>query len=68
MLHNAKKESEGNAHMKKRILSMLLALVMLATLLPLGLIDTAEAATVVGSGNGKLSPSHDKTGKSAVAK
>ena len=30
--------------MKKRILSMLLALVMLATLLPLGLIDTAEAA------------------------
>ncbi len=31
--------------MKKRILSMLLALVMLATLLPLGLIDTAEAAT-----------------------
>ena len=29
--------------MKKRILSMLLALVMLATLLPLGLIDTAEA-------------------------
>ena len=31
--------------MKKRILSMLLAVVMLATLLPLGLIDTAEAAT-----------------------
>ena len=30
--------------MKKRILSMLLALVMLATLLPVGLIDTAEAA------------------------
>ena len=31
--------------MKKRFLSILLALVMLATLLPLGLIDTAEAAT-----------------------
>ena len=31
--------------MKKRILSMLLTAVMLATLLPLGLIDTAEAAT-----------------------
>ena len=45
VLHNVKKESEGNAYMKKRILSMLLALVMLATLLPLGLIDTAEAAT-----------------------
>ena len=30
--------------MKKRILSMLLALVMLATLLPVGLVDTAEAA------------------------
>ena len=50
VLHNVKKESEGNTYMKKRILSMLLALVMLATLLPLGLIDTAEAATVVGSG------------------
>ena len=45
VLHNVKKESEGNTYMKKRILSMLLALVMLATLLPLGLIDTAEAAT-----------------------
>ena len=35
--------------MKKRILSMLLALVMLATLLPLGLIDTAEAAVSSGT-------------------
>ena len=35
--------------MKKRILSMLLALVMLATMLPLGLIDTAEAAVSSGT-------------------
>ena len=35
--------------MKKRILSMLLALVMLATLLPVGLIDTAEAAVSSGT-------------------
>ena len=32
--------------MKKRLVSMLLALVMFATLLPVGLIDTAEAAAV----------------------
>ena len=38
------KRKERELYMKKRILSMLLALVMLATLLPLGLIDTAEAA------------------------
>ena len=38
------KRKERELYMKKRILSMLLALVMLATLLPVGLIDTAEAA------------------------
>ena len=32
--------------MKKRILSLLLALVMITTLLPLGLYDTAWAAEV----------------------
>ncbi len=36
---------KGKIKLKKRFLSILLALVMLATLLPLGLIDTAEAAT-----------------------
>ena len=47
--------------MKKRILSMLLALVMLATLLPLGLIDTAEAAT----GAQILTPTSDTSGTGA---
>ena len=41
---NGAKEEREEAHMKKRILSMLLALVKLATLLPLGLYDTAWAA------------------------
>ena len=36
---------KGKIKLKKRFLSILLTLVMLATLLPLGLIDTAEAAT-----------------------
>ena len=43
------KRKERELYMKKRILSMLLALVMLATLLPLGLIDTAEAAVSSGT-------------------
>ena len=47
--------------MKKRILSMLLALVMLATLLPLGLIDTAEAA----AGAQILTPTSDTSGTGA---
>ena len=38
------KRKERELYMKKRILSVLLALVMVATLLPVGLIDTAEAA------------------------
>ena len=37
--------------MKKRIASILLAVMMIVTLLPLGLVDTAWAATVVGSGS-----------------
>ena len=37
--------------MKKRIASILLAVMMIVTLLPLGLVDTAWAATVVGSGD-----------------
>ena len=37
--------------MKKRIASILLAVMMIVTLLPLGLMDTAWAATVVGSGD-----------------
>ena len=36
--------------MKKRLLSILLAAVLLLTMLPLGLVDTAYAATVVDSG------------------
>ena len=37
--------------MKKRIASILLAVMMIVTLLPLGLVETAWAATVVGSGS-----------------
>ena len=37
--------------MKKRIASILLAVMMIVTLLPLGLMETAWAATVVGSGD-----------------
>ena len=37
--------------MKKRIASILLAVMMIVTLLPLGLVETAWAATVVGSGD-----------------
>ena len=37
--------------MKKRIASILLAVMMIVTLLPLGLVDTAWAATVVDSGS-----------------
>ena len=37
--------------MKKRLLSILLAAVMVLTMLPLGLVDTAWAATVVDSGS-----------------
>ena len=37
--------------MKKRIASILLAVMMIVTLLPAGLVDTAWAATVVGSGD-----------------
>ena len=36
--------------MKKRIASILLAVMMIVTLLPLGLVDTAWAATFIGSG------------------
>ena len=36
--------------MKKRIASILLAVMMIVTLLPLGLMDTAWAATFIGSG------------------
>ena len=37
--------------MKKRLLSILLAAVMVLTMLPLGLVETAYAATVVDSGS-----------------
>lgn len=37
--------------MKKQIASILLTVMMIVTLLPLGLMDTAWAATVVDSGS-----------------
>ena len=42
---------KGKIKLKKRLLSILLAAVMVLTMLPLGLVDTAYAATVVGSGS-----------------
>ena len=42
---------KGKIKLKKRLLSILLAAVMVLTMLPLGLVDTAWAATVVGSGD-----------------
>ena len=42
---------KGKIKLKKRLLSILLAAVMVLTMLPLGLVDTAYAATVVGSGD-----------------
>lgn len=44
------RKGEENTH-EKRIASILLAVMMIVTLLPLGLVDTAWAATVVGSGD-----------------
>lgn len=44
-------KKERRIRMKKRIASILLAVMMIVTLLPLGLVDTAWAATVVGSGD-----------------
>ena len=41
---------KGKIKLKKRLLSILLAAVMVLTMLPLGLVDTAYAATVVDSG------------------
>ena len=45
------RKKERRIRMKKRIASILLAVMMIVTLLPLGLVDTAWAATVVGSGD-----------------
>ena len=42
---------KGKIKLKKRLLSILLAAVMVLTMLPLGLVDTAYAATVVDSGS-----------------
>ena len=42
---------KGKIKLKKRLLSILLAAVMVLTMLPLGLVDTAWAATVVDSGS-----------------
>ena len=41
---------KGKIKLKKRLLSILLAAVMVLTMLPLGLVETAYAATVVDSG------------------
>ena len=41
---------KGKVKLKKRLLSILLAAVMVLTMLPLGLVDMAYAATVVDSG------------------
>ena len=41
---------KGKIELKKRLLSILLAAVMVLTMLPLGLVDMAYAATVVDSG------------------
>ena len=42
---------KGKIKLKKRLLSILLAAVLVLTMLPLGLVDTAWAATVVDSGS-----------------
>ena len=42
---------KGKIKLKKRLLSILLAAVMVLTMLPLGLVETAYAATVVDSGS-----------------
>ena len=42
---------KGKIKLKKRLLSILLAAVMVLTMLPLGLVDTAWAASVVDSGS-----------------
>ena len=42
---------KGKIKLKKRLLSILLAAVMVLTMLPLGLVDTAWAADVVDSGS-----------------
>ena len=42
---------KGKIKLKKRLLSILLTAVLLLSAVPLGLVDTAYAATVVGSGD-----------------